>query len=97
MTQISISKSYAVLMGIEGYALTKKQWKDVKGKLAHSKNKLLHPHKEQGKDNEKHGHEDLEHLNEITDSHVGPQRSATDSLGHKFARRLQLDGTHEKK
>ena len=43
MTRVSISKSYAVLMGMESYTRTKRKVKNIESKLGHEKDKLVHP------------------------------------------------------
>ncbi|KAJ5651457.1 uncharacterized protein N7484_005180 [Penicillium longicatenatum] len=46
LSRVSISKSYAVLAGIEGYALTKKKVHSVQEKLGEAKQKVRHPRQE---------------------------------------------------
>ncbi|RYP61857.1 hypothetical protein DL771_009976 [Monosporascus sp. 5C6A] len=43
MSHVSISKSYAVLVGLEAYVKTKKKGKDLVERLSHRKLKVLHP------------------------------------------------------
>lgn len=43
MSHVSISKSYAVLVGLEAYVKTKKKGKEVMQRLMHQKKKLLDP------------------------------------------------------
>lgn len=43
MKHVSISKAYAVLVGLEAYIKTQKKSKDLVGKMAHSKDKILAP------------------------------------------------------
>ncbi|RYP42769.1 hypothetical protein DL768_010241 [Monosporascus sp. mg162] len=43
MSHVSISKSYAVLVGLEAYAKTKKKGKELVDRLSHRKLKVLHP------------------------------------------------------
>ncbi|KAL7620411.1 hypothetical protein AAE478_009406 [Parahypoxylon ruwenzoriense] len=43
MSHVSISKSYAVLVGLEAYVKTKKKGKEAMQKLTHQKQKLLDP------------------------------------------------------
>lgn len=50
MSRVSISKSYAVLVGMEGYARTKRKVKDMEASLEHEKDKILHPEKAKQQD-----------------------------------------------
>ncbi|RYP85309.1 hypothetical protein DL770_005055 [Monosporascus sp. CRB-9-2] len=43
MSHVSISKSYAVLVGLEAYVKTKKKGKELVERLSHRKLKMLHP------------------------------------------------------
>lgn len=43
MSHVSISKSYAVLVGLEAYVKTKKKGKEIMQKLTHQKQKILYP------------------------------------------------------
>lgn len=43
MSHVSISKSYAVLVGLEAYVKTKKKGKETMQKITHQKRKLLDP------------------------------------------------------
>lgn len=43
MSHVSISKSYTVLVGLEMYIKTRKKGKELFQKLAHKKDKVLHP------------------------------------------------------
>ncbi|RYP32488.1 hypothetical protein DL767_005177 [Monosporascus sp. MG133] len=43
MSHVSISKSYAVLVGLEAYMKTKKKGKELVERLSHRKLKVLHP------------------------------------------------------
>lgn len=45
MSHVSISQSYAVLVGLEGYTKTRKKLKRAESSVAHGKDKLLHPDK----------------------------------------------------
>ncbi len=45
MSRVSISKSYAVLVGIESYTRTKRKVKKVESSLEQGKVKILHPEK----------------------------------------------------
>lgn len=47
LSRVSISKSYAVLAGIEGYALTKRKMHSVQEKLGEAKQKLHLPRQEE--------------------------------------------------
>lgn len=52
MSHVSISKSYAVLVGLEAYVKTKKKGKEVVQKLTHQKQKLLDPEEAKRKEEE---------------------------------------------
>lgn len=43
MSHVSISKSYAVLVGLEAYARTRKKGKDLLERATHKKDKVVHP------------------------------------------------------
>lgn len=45
MSRVSISQSYAVLVGLEGYKKTRRQLKTAKAGMSHQKDKILHPEK----------------------------------------------------
>lgn len=48
LSRVSISKSYAILAGIEGYALTKRKAHSVQEKLGEAKQKLRLPRQQKG-------------------------------------------------
>ena len=45
MSRVSISQSYAVLVGLESYTKTRKKIKKTESGIAHQKDKILHPEK----------------------------------------------------
>jgi hypothetical protein len=45
MSRVSISQSYAVLVGLEGYTKTRRRIKNAEQNVSHQKDKLLHPQK----------------------------------------------------
>lgn len=45
MSHVSISRSYAILVGLESYTRTRKKVKAAESKVVHEKDKLLHPEK----------------------------------------------------
>jgi hypothetical protein len=45
MRRVNISKSYAILIGMEKYTKTKKKFDGAVGALGHTKDKVLHPEK----------------------------------------------------
>ncbi|KAK4191746.1 hypothetical protein QBC35DRAFT_512233 [Podospora australis] len=52
MSHVSISKSYAVLVGLETYVKIRKKGKDVVGKVAHRKEKIVRPEETRLKEEE---------------------------------------------
>ncbi len=53
MSRVSISKSFAVLVGMESYTRTKRKVKDIETNVGHQKDKIINPDKER----EQHEHE----------------------------------------
>lgn len=45
MSRVNISKSYAILIGMERYTKTKKRFDGAVGMVGHTKDRLLHPEK----------------------------------------------------
>lgn len=52
MSRVSISKSYAVLVGLEAYLKTRRKGKDLAGKLVHGKDKIVAPEEAKRKEEE---------------------------------------------
>lgn len=45
MSRISVSKSFAVLAGVESYTRAKRKVKEIRGVVKHKGNKIVHPEK----------------------------------------------------
>jgi hypothetical protein len=70
MSRVSISKSYAVLVGMESYTRARKKVKRMGETVAHGKDKLLHPEKvkeeeEAKKDKSESAEKERQHLEKL--------------------------------
>lgn len=79
MSRVSISKSYAVLVGIESYQKSKKRVKGAKVAIAHTKDKVLHPEKvkaeeEEARDKSQSAEKERLHLQKIREEEIAQQR-----------------------
>jgi hypothetical protein len=97
MSRVSISKSYAVLVGMESYTRTKRKVKDVESMLEHEKDKVLHPDKvrlqhEQQKDKSQSAEKERQHLEsrKLEDERTRQGKINGGSLSSRFARKLGL-------
>ena len=98
MSRVSISKSYAVLLGLEGYMKTKKSVRGGIVALEHEAEKIIHPEQarareEKAKDNSQSARKEREYLEqqETTRRESGP-----DSLLKRFkslGKRMKKDGS----
>ena len=67
MSRVSISKSYAILIGLEKYTRTKKKVEGAQRTITHTKDKMLHPEKvkaeeEAKKDNSESAEKERQYL-----------------------------------
>lgn len=102
MSRVSISKSYAVLVGMEGYTRTKRKIKDVESSLEHGKEKILHPDKvrqqdEQQKDKSQSAEKERRYLENarLEEEKKRQGRSKDERLSARVARKLRLGGKEE--
>jgi hypothetical protein len=102
MSRVSISKSYAVLVGMEGYTRTKRKVKEVEQRLEHDKDKILHPEKvkqqeEQLKDKSQSAEKERQYLEhrKLKDGEEGQGQTKEKSLSSKLARMLRLRGNED--
>jgi hypothetical protein len=99
MSRVSISKSYAVLVGIEGYTRTKRKVKDVEKSLEHNKDKILYPEKikqqdEQLKDKSQSAEKERKYLEhrKLEDGEKLQGHNKVKSLSSRLAQKLRLHG-----
>ena len=97
MPRVSISKSYAVLVGMEGYTRTKRKMKDIQTSLEHDKDKILHPDKvrleeELQKDRSQSAEKERQHLDKqrIEEEQRRQSKNEDESLSYRFSRKLGL-------
>jgi hypothetical protein len=102
MSRVSISKSYAVLVGMEGYTRTKRKVKNIEQRLEHDKDKILHPEKvkqqdEQLKDKSESAEKERQYLEhcKLKDGDQGQGHAKGKSLSFKLARMLRLHGKED--
>jgi uncharacterized membrane protein len=100
MSRVSVSKSYAVLMGVQGFQSTKQKVKSVEATLVHGKEKLLHPDKvreqeERQRDKSQSAEKERKHL-ESLESEKGekeqkdlPERKGVSSLVSRLLKKSQ--------
>lgn len=79
MSRVRISKSYAVLVGIESYQKSKKRVKSAKEAIAHTKDKVLHPEKvkaeeEEARDKSQSAEKERLHLQKIREEEIAQQK-----------------------
>jgi hypothetical protein len=53
MSHVSISRSYAILVGLESYTAARRKIKDAEAKVVHKKDKLIDPEKVQAEEEAK--------------------------------------------
>lgn len=98
MSRVSISKSYAVLVGIESYTRTKRKIKDIESSLKHDKDKILHPEKvkqqnELQEDKSQSAEKERRYLERLRiEDEQKRQGKNEESLSSKVARKLNLRG-----
>jgi hypothetical protein len=85
MSRVSISKSYAVLVGIEGYTKTKRKFKSAGGSIAHGKDKALHPEKvrqeeEDKRDKSQSAELERKHLQKQREEELAQQKALADRM-----------------
>jgi hypothetical protein len=104
MSRVSISKSYAVLVGMESYTRTKRNVKAIEHTLGYKKDKLLHPEKvrereEQEKDKTESAEKERQHLEKRRLEEEKNRQGTKDkdgSLSSRIARKLGLRGKTDK-
>ncbi|KAI9773776.1 MAG: hypothetical protein M1835_006100 [Candelina submexicana] len=92
MSRVSISKSYAVLIGLEGYTKTRKKMKRVKGSIKEKKDKTLHPEEvarkeEEKRDKSKSAEKERQTLEKIQEDQGGTEK---DGLGLRVMKKLHI-------
>ena len=85
MSRVSISKSYAVLVGIEGYTKTKRKVKSAGESIVHGKNKALHPEKVRQEEAEKRdksqsAEKERQYLQKLREEELAQERGLTDRM-----------------
>lgn len=94
MSRVSVSRSYAVLIGLEGYKRARKKIKNGKQHLADHKQKLLHPdqvkkREEAEKDKSNSAEKEREAL--AAEAQQGEKTRTGDSFWLKMMKRLHLN------
>ena len=99
MSRVFISKSYAILMGMEGYTRAKRKLKDVETSLQDEKNRILHPEKgrlekELQKDRSQSAEIERQPLDKQRMEEQPKQQSNNEdeSSCYRFARKLRFGG-----
>lgn len=101
MSRVSISKSYAVLMGMESYTRTKRKMKSIESGLEHDKDKILHPENvrqqnELQQDKSQSAEKERRHLErQRIDDEQKHRSKDQESLSSKVARKLGLRGKED--
>ncbi|TLD24613.1 iq calmodulin-binding motif protein [Venturia nashicola] len=93
MSRVSISHSYAVLVGLEAYVKTRRKIKNVAGQMTHEKDKVLHPEEVQKREEEERDHsESAEKERQVIREERRRQEEAKkrESLGSKLMRKLRI-------
>jgi hypothetical protein len=93
MSRVSISRSYAVLVGLEAYVKIRKKLKHGVGHATHEKDKVLHPEEVQKKqEEEKDKSESAEKERKVIDSEQRKQEEAKkrESIGSKLMRKMRI-------
>lgn len=89
MSRVSISKSYAVLIGLEGYSKTRKKLKKVGGDVKGTKDKTLHPEEvarvqEEKRDKTESAEKERRTLEKIDEN------QGEDGLGSRLLKKLHI-------
>ncbi|RDI80284.1 hypothetical protein Vi05172_g9688 [Venturia inaequalis] len=93
MSRVSISHSYAVLVGLEAYVKTRRKVKNVAGHMTHEKDKVLHPEEVQKKEEQERDHsESAEKERQVIQAEEQKQENIKkrESFGSKFMRKLRI-------
>lgn len=93
MSRVSISHSYAVLVGLEAYVKTRRQVKNVAGHMTHEKDKVLHPEEVQKKEErERDNSESAEKERQVIQAEERKQEEVKkrESLGSKLMRKMRI-------
>lgn len=97
MSRLSISRSYAVLVGMESYTRTKGKEGQIESSLKHEKDKVLHPEKvkeqnERQKDKSQSAEKERQHLEKLRleDEKRRQSRKEEGNLSSRMARKLGL-------
>ncbi|KAI9723175.1 MAG: hypothetical protein M1828_004278 [Chrysothrix sp. TS-e1954] len=98
MTRVSISKSYAVLLGLEGYMKTKKQAETSLHEMESRVEKMLHPAEaakkvEASRDKSESARREKEHLER--QARLEEERKRQTSLGSRMAAKLHIGHAKE--
>ena len=101
MSRVSITKSYAVLWGMESYTRTKRKMKGIESSLEHDKDKILHPEKvrqqnELQQDKSQSAEKERRYLeNQRIEEEQKRLGKDKESLSFKVARKLGLRGKED--
>ncbi|KAI9719990.1 MAG: hypothetical protein M1812_003115 [Candelaria pacifica] len=92
MSRVSISKSYTILIGLEGYSKTRKKIKRVKGEMKGKKDKTLHPEEvarieEEKRDKTESAQKERQTLEKIEEDQ---RETEKDGIGSRFMRKLHI-------
>lgn len=93
MSRVSISRSYAVLVGLEAYVKTRKKIKHGIGNVTHEKDKVLHPEEVRKKaEEDKDKSESAKMERKVIDAEQGKQEGVKkrESIGAKFVRKMRI-------
>ncbi|QDS67923.1 hypothetical protein FKW77_008614 [Venturia effusa] len=93
MSRVSISHSYAVLVGLEAYVKTRRKVKNVAGHLTHEKDKVLHPEDVQKREEqERDNSESAEKERKVVQAEMRKQENIKkrESLGSKLMRKMRI-------
>lgn len=100
MSHVSISKSYAVLVGIEGYTKTRKKMKKMEGDVKRGVEKVVHPGKVKEEEKKREDKSESaqkerkwieEQKREAVRREEERKKARRESLGQKLMRRLHID------
>ena len=89
MSRISVSKSFAVLTGMESYIRTKRKVKEIEGIIKHRRDKMLHPEKvklqdEGQKDKSQSAEKERQHLETVKLEEEKERLDSGDAKGSTF-------------
>jgi len=89
MSHVSISRSYAVLVGLEAYVKTRKRGKNLVSKLVHGRDKLLDPEEvrrreEEERDKSESARREREHLERVREEEGDEEHKANLTLLRKL-------------